>query len=676
MVTSALQLIKGTVSACYFEKISKIYFAFLAKQLAAPEIQSALQESISDSYARLAISLLMIDQGLGGVRPYLTVHDELQSKGYSEVSLDILYQIQKKSPWHPLVIGRLLNRLHSSKNFPEIISLLDYLPAKQREGILNVNGVRNVIIDISKFLLCDTLLLKFGVFTEEIKWISEQKAGVAHYSLQDISSLIDDEKYDIAQKSISYLYSSGIRTPEFFNLASSPMKNELDINSRVLFFRIEAERHCTDAKISELAAKSYLNIGEIERAFHVLRRAIMRRCYNEQIIYLLTRVMPLLGKPMGDLLLMGFFRMPDYARVSSFIEESSFNLSINSGKLVESEFLANGLYNRNNEFLRKPVSFPMITHPRSQDRVAICLSGQIRGLEENYKNILSVKDSIKNCDIFVDTWSKGRLTFPRFSRVQRYLGDSLWALLPDIAKMPDGFRRLFPEVTSIISKPLELDVTEAYLRTYFPDAVVNIECESAFEEKIEECAGLRHRGNFNQAKMFYKIHAANSLIKKSTHCDNYDVVIRWRPDLDISIDDLHSYIDDVSRDRNLIYTSYVSAVGYGDQFAIGSREAMDLYSSLWEKITDTGRLAYSNLFDEDATYFAAEALLANHLLLNGLNIKVAKPKRSYFTTSLAINLIDIEDALMRDISQNGLHEEMKAFMSHFNACRANNVRFK
>ncbi len=676
MAFSALQRMKGTVSECSFEKISKIYFEFFDKQLAAPEIQSALQESISDSHARLAISLLMIDQGLGGVRPYLTVHDELQSKGYGEVSLDFLYKIQKKSPWHPLVIGRMINRLHLSKHFPEIISLLDYLPAKRREEILNVNGVRKVIIDISKFLLCDTLLLKFGGFSEEIKWISDKKTDVAHHSLQDVSLLIAEEKYDAAQNLISYLYSLGIRTSEFFNLAILPMKNELDINSRVLFFRIEAEKHCTDAKFSELAAKSYLNIGEIERAFDVLRRAIIKRCYNEQIVYLLTRVMVLLGKPLNDLLLTGFFGIPDYARVSSFVEKSSFNFSINSGQFVESEFLTNGLYNRHSEFLSKPVSSPMVTRSHSKNRVAICLSGQIRGLDDNYQNILSVKNSIENCDVFIDTWSKGRLTFPRFSRVQRYLGDSLWALLPDIAKMPDGFRRLFPEVTSLISKPLELDVTEEYLRTYFPDAIVNIECESAFEEKIEEYAGLRHRGNFNQAKMFYKIHAANSLIKKTAHCDNYDVVIRWRPDLDISIDDLHSYIDDVSRDRNLIYTSYVSAVGYGDQFAIGSREAMELYSSLWEKITDTGRLAYSNLFDEDATYFAAEALLANHLLLNGLNIKVAKPKRSYFTTSLAINLVDIEDALINDISQNGLHEEMKAFMSHFNACRKNNIRFK
>jgi hypothetical protein len=675
MASFALQRIKNEISSCAFDKINNIYFDHLAKKLSVTALQTALQESSSNSHMRLALSLLMIDQNIGGARPYLTVYDELISKGINEAALDFLYKFKKINPWHPLVIGRLINRFYASKDFPEIFSLLDHLPARHQESILGVNGVRRIIVDISKFLLCDTLLIKLGGFSEEVEWITEQKRSVAQYSLQDVPALISAEDFGLAQKLLSYLYSSGIRTPEFFHLAVSPMKSELDINARVLFFRIEAEKHCIDSKISELAAKSYLHLGEVEKAFNVVRRAIVKRCYSEQIIYLLTRIMTLLGRPLDDLLLAGFFGMPDYAKVSSFIRTSAVKMNTNSGRFIESDFLGTGLTHQNSAW-SSSTSSTMTTRAYRKGRVALCLSGQIRGLDENYKNILNVKNSINDCDIFIDTWSKGRLTFPRFTRVQRYLGNDLWALLPDAVKMPDGFRKLFPGVTNIISNPLEININETYLKTYFPDAEINIECEYLFEKMIDRNDKLRHRGSFNQAKMFYKIYNSNELLKKSNKYSEYDVVIRWRPDLDINIDDLQSYIEDVSSDKNLIYTSYATAVGYGDQFAIGSKEAMDIYSSLWQRITDSGSFSYENVFDENSQIFAGEALLANHLIFNGLSVKVAKPRKNDFTTSLAINMVDIEHALIKDLSNNGLHDDMKAFMSHFSACKANNIRFK
>lgn len=675
MTSFALQRIKNEINSCAFDKISYFYFNHLAKKMSVTDLKTALQESSSNSHMRLALSLLMIDQNIGGARPYLTVHDDLLSRGLNEAALDFLYKFRKIDPWHPLIISRLINRLYTSKDFPEIFSLLDHLPVRHQEGILDINGVRRIIVDISKFLLCDTLLTKLGGFSEEVEWITEQQRSMAQYSLQDVPVLISAEDFGLAQKLMSYLYSSGTRTPDFFHLVISPMKNELDINARVLFFRIEAEKHCIDSKISELAAKSYLHLGEVEKAFNVVRRAVVKRCYNEQIIYLLTRIMTLLGRPLDDLLLTGFFGMPDYAKVSSFIRTSAVNLKINSGRFMESDFLDTGLTHQSNAWSSFTPS-PMATSVHRKGRVALCLSGQIRGLDENYKNILHVKNSIKDCDVFIDTWSKGRLTFPRFTRVQRYLGNDLWSLLPDAAKMPDGFRNLFPEVTKVISKPLEIDINEKYLKKYFPDAKINIECESLFETSLDNNDKLRHRGSFNQAKMFYKIYNSNELLKKSNNYSEYDVVIRWRPDLDINIDDLQSYIEDVSSDRNLIYTSYVTAVGYGDQFAIGSKEAMDTYSSLWRKIKLSNSLSYENLFDDNAQVFAGEALLANHLIFNGLNVKLAKPRKNNFTTSLAINIVDIEHALIKDISNNGLHDDMKAFMSHFSTCKANNIRFK
>lgn len=675
MASFALQRIKNEINCSAFDKISNIYFVHLAKKLSVTDLQTVLQENSSNSHMRLALSLLMIDQNIGGARPYLTVHDDLLSRGLNEAALDFLYKFKKIDPWHPLIIGRLINRFHASKDFPEILSLLDYLPAQNQDAILDVNGVKRIIVDISKFLLCDTILIKLGGFSEEVEWITEQKRSVAQYSLQDVPVLISAEDFGLAQKLLSYLYSSGIRTPEFFHLAVSPMKSELDINTRVLFFRIEAEKHYIDSKTSELAAKSYLHLGEVEKAFNVVRRAIVKRCYSEQIIYLLTRIMTLLGRPLDDLLLAGFFGMPDYAKVSAFIRAAAVKMNSNSERFIESELLSNGLNHQHNVW-GAFTSGPMITRVHNRGRVALCLSGQIRGLDENYKNILNIKNTIKNCDIFIDTWSKGRLTFPRFTRVQRYLGNDLWTLLPDAAKMPDGFRRLFPNVTKIISEPLEIDINEKYLKEYFPDSQINIECESSFEKTIEKNDRLRHRGNFNQVKMFYKIYNANELLKKSNYYHKYDAVIRWRPDLDINIDDLQSYIDDVSSDKNLIYTSYVTAVGYGDQFSIGSKEAMDTYSSLWRRISDAGEFSYENVFDENAQLFAGEAILANHLIFNGLSVKVVKPRKNDFTTSLAINMIDIEHALIKDISNNRLHDTMKAFMSHFNACKANNIRFK
>ena len=114
MASFALQRIKNEINSCTFDKISNIYFDYYFKKLPVAEIQIVLQACTSDGHARLAISLLLVDLGFGGARPYLTIHDELLSMGANNASLDFLYKFQQINPWHPLVIGRLITRLHAN----------------------------------------------------------------------------------------------------------------------------------------------------------------------------------------------------------------------------------------------------------------------------------------------------------------------------------------------------------------------------------------------------------------------------------------------------------------------------------------------------------------------------------------------------------------------------------
>ena len=122
-----------------------------------------------------------------------------------------------------------------------------------------------------------------------------------------------------------------------------------------------------------------------------------------------------------------------------------------------------------------------------------------------------------------------------------------------------------------------------------------------------------HKGIIKRLiSMHYKIGRANQLRKDYEIANNfkYDVVIRARPDIrhnkmlkmsDYEINSSNCYLD---KDHSYHYVS--------DQFAFGTPEVMDIYSSLYEHI-----LPYSQTI---AVYYA-EATMQHHLKTNKINVK-------------------------------------------------------
>jgi len=107
--------------------------------------------------------------------------------------------------------------------------------------------------------------------------------------------------------------------------------------------------------------------------------------------------------------------------------------------------------------------------------------------------------------------------------------------------------------------------------------------------------------------MFYKIQACNNLRKdfaKENHI-KYDYVIRLRTDIM-----LETPLDLKHNQNNLFIPSYGDYGGINDQFAYGSEELMDIYSSI-----------YDNMFNylEEGCGANPEHLVKFCLQKNGIN---------------------------------------------------------
>src|SRR5579885_2523691 len=191
-------------------------------------------------------------------------------------------------------------------------------------------------------------------------------------------------------------------------------------------------------------------------------------------------------------------------------------------------------------------------------KIAVCLSGHLRKFEETFpllqKHLLNHYD----CDIFLHTWDK-------MGYVSRYKGD---------ARSDETLKYI-----------------EAVQALYKPKKIV-VESSSFVEELKrqgdEYAPHLRNEPKHvgHMASMFYKIYACNELKNKYVRetGTKYNWVIRCRPDLLF-----HNKIDipsEKSPGKIWMPKALSSPDWYNDQFAIGSPDDMDLYSSVFFDIPE------------------------------------------------------------------------------------------
>lgn len=189
-------------------------------------------------------------------------------------------------------------------------------------------------------------------------------------------------------------------------------------------------------------------------------------------------------------------------------------------------------------------------------KIALCLSGHLRDFEKTYPSLNNnlIND---NVDIFIHTWDKLGFSCPY--KTDHTLNDTNTKL-------------------------------NSINNTYNPKKII-IEPSSFIEElKLhgnEYAPHLRNEPKHvgHMASMFYKIYACNELRKKY-ELDagiKYDLIIRCRSDLYFTS---KINLDNIPSKTIVLPKSSSNPDWYNDQFAIGSSDEMDLYSSFFFDIPE------------------------------------------------------------------------------------------
>jgi hypothetical protein len=245
-------------------------------------------------------------------------------------------------------------------------------------------------------------------------------------------------------------------------------------------------------------------------------------------------------------------------------------------------------------------------------RVAICISGQLRGYRQAWstwqRNLLDGIDAT----IFVHTWSRVGSSDPSplraslpfkgmaFREAWRRIGTR-----ESLSRMRERYPSIFCALRngSMVSRE--------QLAALYGTSLVHVDDDSLDPFRLWS----------NQEKMHHKIEECHRLFEKNG--DQFDLVVRIRPDLPIRrrvFDWRH--LSDRCAASPVIFTErgYGQQYGHlmiGDQFAVGNPRSMALYCSAWSAappLFAAGGLSVS-------VPFVGHATLAEVCWLSGLDVR-------------------------------------------------------
>lgn len=209
-------------------------------------------------------------------------------------------------------------------------------------------------------------------------------------------------------------------------------------------------------------------------------------------------------------------------------------------------------------------------------RVAICVSGQMRGFEKafpSWRNALSLEKL--DCDIYVHTWRKlGRKALTSHHAGRNFLSPFSEVFTESWKKHQGDFPARYPALFSLFSEQEIVDVDRigAVMR---PREIV-VEEDEIFPPTAP-----------NTFRMHYKIEKCYELAVRSGK--EYDLIVRIRPDKNL-VDTGGIDWEEVYRavvDDRTIFTDTSVRVGFphglvmGDQFIVADPEAAQAVFRIW-----------------------------------------------------------------------------------------------
>jgi len=235
----------------------------------------------------------------------------------------------------------------------------------------------------------------------------------------------------------------------------------------------------------------------------------------------------------------------------------------------------------------KPVFKPSLLHYTKPKKlkVALCISGQLRGYREGYESLKRVFIDPLQPDIYVHTWQDIGFKEPFISaHAYRVFSGHFLEAYKNLFIIKNysykKIRQLLPSVFALLQSNTDID--KERLQAFYKAECVVIEDDAVFPFSTLS----------NTDKMFYKIHACNQLVAKSGK--QYDLVIRVRPDVVFKLEGSLDWlvIADTCNTKKIILADDNGSgfMGFndngqgnysiGDCFAISSQVGMSFYANI------------------------------------------------------------------------------------------------
>ena len=614
------------------------------------EIQEKFAEFGNDNVKKLALSFWTIKSHPRNVRGYLWSFDILCFLGFSEFAFDILEVCRKINGQHILFIERVLGKLIGCYDFYgaldfayENFDLISLELSKNKKinsfvksAILNVNSLQAAEdFGFDKFQIFSDLILERARFVDGLDFDDQ---------LRCVENLINERDFKEAELFLFLSLNSGNKSVNLFNAAISSFYSDgLSVLRQACFSYVANRTYPESSYFSLKSSYYYCFRGEPFFSKKCIIDSLKRKAVDDGVLHAALRLSCLFD----DVELRNLYYIAkdhwSSGRLSRTREESLLALKQSSferqvGKIVRGR----------------------CSHSENI-KVALCVSGQLRGSKNSIvENINRIQKKLE-ADVYVSTWDEQVLSPPKFNRVHRFFGSELTELLPRNLRNHDEFIRKFPSVIRKIGalESAKVDVTW-YSKEVRRVKKFHVESSDDFLRSSGVFDGLKLRGTFNQAKMFYKMHAAHSMLD-----GEYDVVVRMRPDMGINIENISDWVRLAFLEKNQLIVSYLTGDGFGDQFAIGSLNAMNIYSGIWSNVARVGRFRYKNFFDKSCDN-AAEQLVAANIIENGMRLHVVKPSHSDFSEPIALaDEFSVYDEVVKDSSANDFEYDVSNFIEAY-----------
>jgi hypothetical protein len=255
--------------------------------------------------------------------------------------------------------------------------------------------------------------------------------------------------------------------------------------------------------------------------------------------------------------------------------------------------------------------------PKEKLKIALCISGQMRGYKEAYSTWGKLGLNKHETDIYISTWKNGGGSIPLPNipgSVTRAFSDTAFqksyihcGSLFDTENMQEAYPNLMNHFlkNNIVTKS---DLT----KTYGKENIITLEIEDDTNEKFQHIT--------NQEKMLYKINRCHKLVEQSSV--DYDLIIKIRPDkivLDSNISWKNIYKQSVTKNDVFGETSTVCRRNFeaADQIIVGNYSSMKVVSNTLETLNISKK---ENWYAFPRSPFA-HATLAYTLAYKGIRMK-------------------------------------------------------